>query len=181
MGLQRFSIDDAREPFDVDMASKMRLVEEAGRALIVCRSLVASGADAPPGGISVLEALSHACQEIASASALVGARSLEQTARLLASMAAAGTPALGEACVEGAEAMRRMLALELRNRGHEAWAVALALRECSGWQHARESIEGGGSPKPPNVDAFSFDDEPRLPADAARRSQARAILFPRRR
>jgi len=172
MALQRFSIDDAREPFDVDMASKIRLVEEAGRALIVCRSLAASGAGDPPGGISVLETLSHACQAIVSASALVGARSLEQTARLLASMAAAATPALGEACVEGAEAMRRMLAFELRNRGHEAWEVALALRE---------SIEGGGSPKPPNVDAFSFDDEPRLPADAGPRSQPRAILFPRRR
>jgi hypothetical protein len=172
MALQRFSIDDAREPFDVDMASKIRLVEEAGRALIVCRSLAASGAGDPPGGIPVVETLSHACQAIASASALVGARSLEQTARLLAGMAAAATPALGEACVEGAEAMRRMLAFELRNRGHQAWEVALALRQ---------SIEGGRSPKPPNVDAFSFDDEPRLPADSGPRSQPRAILFPRRR
>jgi hypothetical protein len=179
MGLHRFSIDDAREPFDVDMASKIRLVEEAGRALIVCRSLVDSGASHPPGGISVLEALSGACQAIACASALVGARSLEQTARLLASLATSGTPALGEACVESAEAMRRMLAFELRNRGHEAWEVALALRERNGWE-VRESIEGGGSPKPPNVDAFSFDDEPRLPADAGPRSQPRTILFPRR-
>jgi hypothetical protein len=180
MGLQRFSIDDAREPFDVDMASKIRLVEEAGRALIVSRSLEATGAGDPPGEISAHEALSHTCQAIASASALVGVRSLEQTARLLASMAAAGTPALGEACVEGAEAMRRMLAFELRNRGHEAWEVALALRERNGWD-VRESIEGSGSPKPPNVDAFSFDDEPRLAADGALQSQPRAILFPRRR
>jgi hypothetical protein len=179
MGQHRFSIDDAREPFDVDMASKLRLVEEAGRALIVSRSLVACGAGDPPGETSVHEALSHACEAIANASALVGARSLEQTARLLASMAAAGMPALGEACVEGAEAMGRMLALELRNRGHEAWAVALALRERNGWE-VHEALEGGGSPKPPNVDAFSFDDEPRLPADAAPRPQPRAILFPRR-
>ena len=180
MGLQRFSIDDAREPFDVDMASKIRLVEEAGRALIVCRSLLATESGDPPDEDSVHEALSHTCQAIASASALVGFRSLEQTARLLASLATAWMPALGEACVEGAEAMRRMLALELRNRGREAWEVALALRERNGWD-VRESIEGGGSLKPPNVDAFSFDDEPRLTADAARGSQPRAILFPRRR
>jgi hypothetical protein len=180
MGLQRFSIDDAREPFDVDMASKIRLVEEAGRALIVCRSLLGTESGDPPGEISVHEALSHTCQAIANASALVGARSLEQTARLLASMATAGMPALGEACVEGAEAMRRMLAFELRNRGHEARDVARALCERNGWD-VREPIEGGGSPKPPNVDAFSFDDEPRLTADAARPSQPRTILFPRRR
>lgn len=180
MGLQRFSIDDAREPFDVDMASKIRLVEEAGRALIVCRSLVDSGVCTPPGESSVHEALSHTCQAIANASALVGARSLEQTARLLASMATAGMPALGEACVEGAEAMRRMLAFELRNRGQEAREVARALRERNGWD-VREPIEGVGSPKPPNVDAFSFDDEPRLTAEAARALQPRAILFPRRR
>ena len=180
MGLQRFSIDDAREPFDVDMVSKIRFVEEAGRALIVSRRLVASGASDPHDDTSVHEALSHTCQAIANASALVGARSLEQTARLLASMTAAGMPALGEACVEGAEAMRRMLGLELRNRGHEAREVARALRERNGWD-VRESIEGGGSPKPPNVDAFSFDDEPRLTADAARPPQPRAILFPRRR
>ena len=179
MALQRSSIDDAREPFDVDMASKIRFVEEAGRALIVSRRLVASEAGDPQDDTAVHQALSHACQAIASASALVGARSLEQTARLLGSMATAGMPALGEACVEGAEAMRRMLALELRNRGHEAWAVALALRERNGWE-VHEPLEGGGSPKPPNVDAFSFDDEPRLPADAAPRSQPRAILFPRR-
>ncbi len=112
--------------------------------------------------------MSHACQAIASASALVGARSLEQTARLLGSMTVAGAPSLGTACVEGAEAMRRMLGLELRNRGHEAWEVALALRERNGWD-VRESIEGSGSPQPPNVDAFSFDDEPRLSADAGSR------------
>src|SRR5262245_34391586 len=93
MASQRFSIDNAREPFDVDMASKIRIVEEAGRALIVAPG------DAP------LEALGQACQAIASASALVGFRSLDETARLLVSLAASGAPALGETCVEGAEAM----------------------------------------------------------------------------
>src|SRR5262245_7524783 len=61
---QRFSIDEARQPFDVDMAAKIRVVEEAGRALIVA-----------PGCSGATEALTQACQSIAHSSALVGARS----------------------------------------------------------------------------------------------------------
>jgi hypothetical protein len=155
MASQRFSIDDAREPFDVHVAAKIRVVEEAGRALIV----------APGDG--PLEALSQACQAIAGASALVGFRSLDETARLVASLATASTPELGEACVEAAEAMRRMLGLEMRHLGPEAWGLALALRG-----------RVGAPFRAPSVDQFSFDDEPRLAADA--HSQARTLLFPKR-
>jgi hypothetical protein len=165
---QRFSIDEARQPFDVDMASKIRVVEEAGRALIVA-----------PGCSGAAEALAQACRSIAHSSALVGARSLDATARLLASLAEAATPDLGSACVEGAEAMRTMLGLELRNLGHEAWGLAVELRErASRSPEAREAIARGGMPKPPSVDAFSFDDEPRLATDPGVR--ARMLLFPRR-
>jgi hypothetical protein len=165
---QRFSIDEARQPFDVDMASKIRIVEEAGRALIVA-----------PGCSGAAEALVQACGSIAHASVLVGARSLGATARLLGSLAAAGTPELGSACVEGADAMRRMLGLELRNLGHEAWGIAVELRERAARSpEAREVIARSATAKPPSVDAFSFDDEPRLAADPGIR--ARMLLFPRR-
>ena len=166
---QRFSIDDARQPFDVDMASKIRVVEEAGRALIVA-----------PGCSGPVEALVLACQSIAHASALVGARSLDATACLLGDLAAAATPDLGSDCVEGAGAMRQMLGLELRNLGQEAWGIAVELRDHVGRSpEAREALARSGSAKPPSVDAFSFDDEPRLAGDPGPR--ARMLLFPRRR
>ncbi len=166
---QRFSIDDAREPFDVDMASKIRVVEEAGRALIVA-----------PGCSGPVEALVQACQSIAHASALVGARSLDATARLLGSLAAAATPDLGSDCVEGAAAMRRMLGLELRKLGPEAWGVAVELREHVGRSpEARAAIARHETAKPPSVNEFSFDDESRLASDPGPR--ARMLLFPRRR
>jgi hypothetical protein len=165
---QRFSIDEARQPFDVDMAARIRVVEEAGRALIVA-----------PGCSGAAEALTQACQSIAHASALVGARSLDATARLLGSLAEAATPELGSTCIDGAEAMRTMLGLELRNLGHEAWALAVELRErASRTPEAREAIARSAPPKAPSVDAFSFDDEPRLAADPGVR--ARMLLFPRR-
>jgi len=168
MASERFSIDVARQPFDVDMASKIRVVEEAGRALVVA-----------PGCSGPVEALCQACQSIANASALVGARSLDETARLLGSLAAAATPDLGSCCIEGAEAMRRMLGLELRNLRDEARGIASELRErASRSPEAREAIARSETPKPPGVDAFSFDDEPRLAADPGPR--ARMLLFPRR-
>src|SRR5262245_21673380 len=132
--MDRFSIDDVRDSFAADMAAKIRRVHEAGQALLASPSLGLPVAAGPVDHVSGFEAVSQACHAIFGTSALVEARSLAESARLLEILTTVGQNALleiekqarisrslGEACVEGAEALSRMLELELAHRGREAW------------------------------------------------------------
>ncbi|HEY6547058.1 MAG TPA: Hpt domain-containing protein, partial [Vicinamibacteria bacterium] len=168
MALDRFSIDDVRESFTADMAAKIRRVREAGQALIESSSLQTPVAQDPVDGIPGFDAVSHACHAIFGTSALVDARSMAESARLIEILTSVGKDtllemekqarigrSLGEACVEGASALQHMLELELDHRGLEAWEVALAFRERMGrWEEARDAIAKGEPPR-----EFAFDDE----------------------
>jgi chemosensory pili system protein ChpA (sensor histidine kinase/response regulator) len=169
MAMDRFSIDDVRDSFAADMAAKIRRVQEAGHALLLAPSLQVPAAIDPVDGIPGFEAVSQACHAIFGTSALVDARSLAESARLLEILTSVGkgtlaelekqarlSRSLGEACVEGADALARMLALELEHRSQEAWELALEFREHMGrWEEAREAIAEGAPPQ-----EFAFEEEP---------------------
>jgi chemosensory pili system protein ChpA (sensor histidine kinase/response regulator) len=168
LALDHFSIDDVRDSFAADMAAKIRRVYEAGQALLASPSLTVPAAIDPAEGIPGFEAVNHACHAIFGTSALVSARSLAESARLIEILSDVGKDAtdeierrarigrsLGEACIEGAQALARMLDLELAHRGREAWDVALEFRErMARWQEARDLIADGAPPR-----EFAFEDD----------------------
>src|SRR5574339_565630 len=143
--MDRFSIDDVRESFAADLAAKIRRVHEAGQALLASPNLATPVAHDPVDRIPGFDSVSLACHALFGTSALVSARSMAESARLLEILARVGKDALegieksgrigrslGEACVEGAQALARMLELELDHRSEEAWDVALRFRERMG-------------------------------------------------
>jgi chemosensory pili system protein ChpA (sensor histidine kinase/response regulator) len=186
MTLERFSIDDVRDSFAADMAAKIRRVYEAGQALLASPNLGVPVAIDPAEGIPGFEAVNHACHAIFGTSALVSARSLAESARLIEILSGVGKDAtdeierrarigrsLGEACIEGAHALARMLDLELAHRGAEAWDVAMEFRErMARWEEARDQIAGGEPPR-----EFAFDDEAPPPRPAAAAGPVRLEEF----
>jgi chemosensory pili system protein ChpA (sensor histidine kinase/response regulator) len=165
--MDRFSIDDVRESFAADMGAKIARIANAGAALVASGSLAVPAAPDPEEGIPGFDAVSHALHAIFGTSALVSARSMAESARLLEILADEGRASLaeierqarlgrslGEVCIEGARALERMLALELDHKSDEAWALALELRaRMARWEEARDRIAGGDTPR-----EFSFDD-----------------------
>jgi chemosensory pili system protein ChpA (sensor histidine kinase/response regulator) len=167
MAMERFTIDDVRDSFAADMAAKIRRVLEAGQALLDSPNLETPVALDPADGIPGFDAVTQACHAIFGTSALVSARSMAESARLLEILAVVGSDALqqiekqarvsrslGEACLEGAQALGRMLELELDHKSDEAWEVALAFRGRMGrWEEARDAIAEGEPPQ-----EFAFED-----------------------
>ena len=170
--MDHFSLDNVRDSFAADVAAQIRRVHEAGQALLGSDSLATPVAIDPVDKIPGFDAISHACHAIFGTSALVSARSMAESARLLEILTTVGKDALaeierngrigrslGEACVEGAQALARMLELELDHRNEEAWEVALQFRERMGrWEEARDAIAQGEPPR-----EFAFEDAPGPP------------------
>jgi chemosensory pili system protein ChpA (sensor histidine kinase/response regulator) len=206
--MDKFSLDDVRDSFGADIAAQIRALAAGARALSETPCLEWRPETA---GRPEFTAVSRACHTIYGTSSLVEARSLYESARLLH---IAGN--LGEECLRaiddqlklvrglavvvrhGAEALDRMLALELDHRPEEAWAEALRLRGgLAEWDDARremeerrdhaEAVEQAAQeaaeeaarrpvPEPSPTEEFDFEDqargEARAPAEVARASQA---------
>ncbi len=132
-----FSIDDVRETFTADAGSLIGRLQTAAEALLGSPRL--SEQQVEYAGRSPFDALADLAHALLGTTALVGAQSLSDTARLLEETARSGQEAiremeaqaararaLGWACRDGALQMRQMLAQELDKRPAEALGLAQA-------------------------------------------------------
>jgi chemosensory pili system protein ChpA (sensor histidine kinase/response regulator) len=130
-----FSIDDVRETFTADAGSLIARLQTAAEALLGSPRLHEQRVEY--SGRSPFEAMVDLGHALRGTTALVGAQSLTDTARLLEETArmgqeslrqmelhAARARVLGSICRDGALQMRQMLAMELTRRPAEALGMA---------------------------------------------------------
>lgn len=174
-----FTIDDVRESFTADVTGFLDRIEQACNMLSELQ-LAAAHLEGRP----LVDVLHHDGHALRGTTGLVGATSLASCAAALEHLAESGQAAMGEieerlgrvrqlsgVCLEGARAMRHMLALELDKRSAEAKLLA------DEWLAAAARVSPAASPPgsaaaPPAQDAapaaeFDFGDEGGTPEAAA--------------
>src|SRR5262245_15898612 len=151
--MSSFTIDDVRESFTADVSLFLTRIQRAAQGALeapALKSELLAGEGRP--AFQSLADLAHA---IYGTSALVGAGSLRDSARVLEELAAAGVDAVRQieeaaararavatACAEGVTRMRRMLFVELGHRGDDAMRLA------SEWLAAVETLRQSVAPAP---------------------------------